>query len=827
MSPGKPNDYINLFLEETKSWLRTQLSLDNVSAEELKKREKFYSNLKHDNYYWCFPLETAERYSIHKVIDFIHEKVKNALEIISREEMNKSLQLLFKELNDHTTNFFGFGKLFLAYLLFHSKKIGASITTTPSYDGNNLETGKLHYLLERVTSVVFETYQKDLEVTNNKLFPEKMNNLFSAENQLINNDNNMVMVASRSRNNSNSGEKQSQLTTSGTSTNGYRIYVKGYEKNTLQVTSTVYLIQIEDPKGNKWLLRKNWNDFESFHSLLLKELSYYNISTAPTTTSFSQSYGELLSFPQKNSNNFQYLLNSTEYHEKNIDLLNNYCSRLSLFIYQFQYPKIQKLMANFLETKYLMKDVQQITGKDSKNHFIYGDNIPNVFVSLKDYYQSHLLKDSNTKKTKKEEEKQKESTEIIQNTNNNNSLQISNLFYNIFEDFTSKEWDSFQKTWGPEYGMKIIHGYSLLQRIVTILGWTLEIHYFFLSMFGNTLSFSKLPLHDILTTQKELVQQFLNLSQELYAFTCSLNEDSSYKFHKNLSMTENELLRLKFHGNKIISLVQTIEKDHLDYESQLKRLKDCHERFQPLINRIGTSLFQIQNELSLNIPNYHITETAKDSPPLLLLSDDPSAAAGSKSLQNRLPSHESMKAISEDADYQSSKKNHDNQEIIITNRKAMNISNAQSKNEPPSSSNIDEEFKNDYSEIVLIAEEKSGGGGIGDDNKAAQPPNEEKIATDPAYAIFSRSNSETIRPAVEKPNPLLSADEGDDGDQSPFVTTKKKPVNENNNPHASNQPRFKSSRVVPDDSADEKASDAGNNPRFVRNEESSTVCIVC
>jgi hypothetical protein len=52
ISPGKPNDYINLFLEETKCWLRTQLSLDNVSAGELKKREKYYSSLKHDNYYW-------------------------------------------------------------------------------------------------------------------------------------------------------------------------------------------------------------------------------------------------------------------------------------------------------------------------------------------------------------------------------------------------------------------------------------------------------------------------------------------------------------------------------------------------------------------------------------------------------------------------------------------------------------------------------------------------------------------------------------------------------------------------------------------------------
>jgi hypothetical protein len=56
-SPGKPNDYINMFLEEIKIWLRQQLTLDNVSAEELSKREKYFSKLKNDNYYWyVYPL---------------------------------------------------------------------------------------------------------------------------------------------------------------------------------------------------------------------------------------------------------------------------------------------------------------------------------------------------------------------------------------------------------------------------------------------------------------------------------------------------------------------------------------------------------------------------------------------------------------------------------------------------------------------------------------------------------------------------------------------------------------------------------------------------
>ncbi len=52
LSAGKPNDYINMFLEEMKSWLRTQLTLDVVNLEELRKRSTFIKKLKHDKYYW-------------------------------------------------------------------------------------------------------------------------------------------------------------------------------------------------------------------------------------------------------------------------------------------------------------------------------------------------------------------------------------------------------------------------------------------------------------------------------------------------------------------------------------------------------------------------------------------------------------------------------------------------------------------------------------------------------------------------------------------------------------------------------------------------------
>lgn len=52
IGPGKPNDFINMFCEESKTWFRTQMTLDSVHAEELARRDNYYTKLKNDNYYW-------------------------------------------------------------------------------------------------------------------------------------------------------------------------------------------------------------------------------------------------------------------------------------------------------------------------------------------------------------------------------------------------------------------------------------------------------------------------------------------------------------------------------------------------------------------------------------------------------------------------------------------------------------------------------------------------------------------------------------------------------------------------------------------------------
>ena len=137
----------------------------------------------------------------------------------------------------------------------------------------------------------------------------------------------------------------------------------------------------------------------------------------------------------------------------------------------------------------------------------------------------------------------------------------------------------------------------------TVLGWTLEVNHFFISMFGNTLAFSKLPLRDIIMLQKDIMTKFLLICNELFDFACKVNADAKYKWHKNLQMCENQLKRLKFHVEKCLSLISCIDSEHLDYETQMRRLRDVHARFQPLMSRIDHSLGVIQNEL--NLPATH------------------------------------------------------------------------------------------------------------------------------------------------------------------------------------------------------------------------------
>ena len=153
-SPGHANDYINMFLDETKQWILAKMISVGLGYEELCKRHDFYENLKNDRYIWCFPDEvkvnTNYNSTIREVIEIVYERVKDVKEAMFRKESNKSLSNELDKLTCLTKNSFEFGKKFLACLLMRSKRF------TGNFDGNvrdtSYEAGKLHKLLDYVTN---------------------------------------------------------------------------------------------------------------------------------------------------------------------------------------------------------------------------------------------------------------------------------------------------------------------------------------------------------------------------------------------------------------------------------------------------------------------------------------------------------------------------------------------------------------------------------------------------------------------------------------------------------------------------------------------------
>lgn len=335
ITPGKPNDYVNLFLEEMKMWIRNQLTLENISAAELLRREKFLEKLKNDNYYWCFPPE-SEQLNIHSVIDFIHDKVKEAHEVVAREERNKSLQTLFNELNDSTNNLFGFGKQFLAYLLCAAKKLGYSVdsnNTSNIFDGQTLEAGKLHRLVEQVTRPVFEAYKTDMDRSNQTL-----------ENGLLKALEDKAAAANGT---------SLPLTANKPSLGRYELRVKGYESNPspLQISSPLYLLQIEDPRGNKWIVKKTFSDYDTLHQLILKEEM---ISAGSKDGDAKDSVDDLsftaLIFPTTSKMSVGSFLVTTEFKQNQTLALDQYVQLLALRISRLQRSS-KEILAKFIETR--------------------------------------------------------------------------------------------------------------------------------------------------------------------------------------------------------------------------------------------------------------------------------------------------------------------------------------------------------------------------------------------------------------------------------------------------------------------------------------------
>jgi hypothetical protein len=248
----------------------------------------------------CFPNELSD-FKIHYVIDFIHERIQNALEIVQREERNKSLQTLFMELNDHTMNGFEFGKTFLAYILYHSKSGGADLIHSNQFDGSTYERGKLYKLLMKATNSVMKVYVSDMrqsqinqdliEDTNpphgsaaprgggfgaSGAAPSIYPSAAPSTLTLCLNNGTATGGASVGGGGNGAQEREEKAEVEGgdeDKDNGlipeYQIEMTEYERETA-VTPTIFLIYLTDRQMNqRWLLKKKYADFLKIHKKVL------------------------------------------------------------------------------------------------------------------------------------------------------------------------------------------------------------------------------------------------------------------------------------------------------------------------------------------------------------------------------------------------------------------------------------------------------------------------------------------------------------------------------------------------------------------------------
>jgi hypothetical protein len=380
------------------------------------------------------------------VIDFIQQRIENALEITLREEKNKSLQQMLSELNDNTINSFEFGKNFLAYLLSYSKVVGADLVTSKKFNGSSIECGKLHRLLIKGTDPVMKLYVEDLRKT---------------EQRLQINPTEMIADSPGSP---------------------YIIGSVTYENTTL--SGTTYIVNITDNRNCSWNIRQKYLDFENLYKSISDDyLSKDLIFNFPTKIS------SLFPTPDEQSDMCEQL------RQFLIDILDGTVDCNS---------ESRKLIGLFIQVKTL------IIG--TKLHIEKPENIPNYFLDLKEDFQELLLNTTSTENIPK------------MSTRSTSGY------------VTRKDMNEFRSAWGHDGVFKILESYAQLQRMASILGWTLEINHFFVSMFGNTLAFSKLPIREVLLTQKNIMLKFQSNINDLFEYACQINKDNKYTWHKNLEV---------------------------------------------------------------------------------------------------------------------------------------------------------------------------------------------------------------------------------------------------------------------------------------------------
>jgi hypothetical protein len=489
---GRPNDYINLFLEELKVWLRMHLTKDEVSLEETRRRSTYLTKLKNDNYHWCFPTEKGKDYSLHRTIDFAHERVDDCRSILEREEKNKSMQRLFKELNDHGTNTLEFGKNFLAFLLFANKKAGADLPSKVRFQGKSIESGKLLRLLEETASMrsVHRGAGGDdggNQITNGASSGSAGGGVLAAVEGTGRYQVNIRPPAgSRKKKDDEADEDKG---------GGGMFRTKLFE------------VAVTDPQGNRLqMVHKSFAEFEA----LAKKVEAVEREMA-TSNGFEwgeevrekeekeqeegkeeeeegkeeeeeegkeqgeEQQGESSAqLDEDQQRQFMCHLRSCLPSKARLRVSNKQLGErsvalqsllaVSLGCLPIATEETAGLLAGFLETVSLALPATAMLPAEEE---------PNVFMRMRQQF----LHGSNSE-----------------------GQRLAKDGHAVVHFQQPKELAEFEGVWGTAATALVFESHALLQRLATLLAWTYEINSLFLAMFGNTLAFSQLPLRELVRT---------------------------------------------------------------------------------------------------------------------------------------------------------------------------------------------------------------------------------------------------------------------------------------------------------------------------------------
>lgn len=337
-------------------------------------------------------------------------------------------------------------------MVFASLSLHSCPNSSARFDGETYETGRLHRLLEKATDPVMKMYVADLRNTELKL------------EDGANTKGTPALTASSS---------------SCANDGSYMVDIPSYEDSTFQ--GITYILNLTDPKNNRWTIRKKYQDFEVLHKTLSSNLE--ELRHSPSSPPIAMLPGKFTSLIRPTK---------TEIEER-VKGLQSYLTDILQEVASLSEDN-HKVLCEFLDVKVLY---------DPPTKIVHAENIPNHFLVLKQQLTEY--------RTSSEANAQPADRMIL----------------------------VLKQIWGGEISVKILEAHALLQRMATLLGMTLEINHFFVSMFGNTLAFAKLPLRDLLLTLKDILGNFSAVAQELFRHACQINADQKYNWHKNLQTTEH------------------------------------------------------------------------------------------------------------------------------------------------------------------------------------------------------------------------------------------------------------------------------------------------